>query len=286
MKKVAIITNNTRDKNYIQSKKLIELLHSEDFEILMPEDAKDECYFDFVSYKRFSQLFADCDVAVTLGGDGTILNIAHYCAKNSVPILGINFGNLGYMTELENGEINCVPDILKSNYNVEKRMMLKVDILKNGEICQSYGALNDAVVSNGTITKMLRLELYCHDSLINTFESDGIIISTPTGSTAYSFSAGGPIIEPSFESFCVTPICSHSVYSRSIVLSPQSCINIKVTNLNDRQAYLTVDGDINIEIKKDMTVRCSKSGLYTQLIRVDKKNFYDILKNKLGKRGI
>lgn len=286
MKKVAVITNNTRDKNYIQSKNLVKLLRKEDFEVLMPEYAKEECYFDFVSYMEDNDIFSKCDVAVTLGGDGTILNIAHHCAKNSVPVLGVNFGNLGYMTELENGEIEYVPRILKSDYNVEKRMMLNVDVIKNNKVLKSYVALNDAVVSNGTITRMLKLELYCNDSLINTFQADGIIVATPTGSTAYSFSAGGPIVEPSFESFCVTPICSHSVYSRSIVLSPKSFIDIKGINLNDRQAFLTVDGTVNIEIEKDMTVRCSKSNLYTQLIRVDKKNFYDTLKNKLGRREI
>ncbi len=284
--KVAVITNTTKDKNFIQSKKLIEYLKKENFDILMPDFAKDECFFDFVSYIEISKLFEKCDVAVTLGGDGTILNIAHYCAKFSVPILGINMGHLGYMTELENGDIESVPKILKSSYNVEKRMMLKVDIMENDKILYSHLALNDAVVSNGTITKMLKLELRCNNSLINTFESDGIIVSTPTGSTAYSFSAGGPIIEPSFESFCVTPICSHSIYSRAIVLSPESSIDIKAVNLDDRQAYITIDGDVNYEIKKDMSVICSKSDLYVQLIRVDKKNFYDILKNKLGKKDV
>ena len=233
----------------------------------------------FVSPDR---MYDNVDLVVVVGGDGTVLEAARRAAPRDIPILGINKGRLGYMTSLEVSEMDLIEKVMSGDYYFEDRMMLDIELRHNGKPLYVSRALNDAVISNGSIARIVDMQVKADGRNVGTYRADGLIITSPSGSTAYSLSAGGPILAPNSPVICVTPICPHSFKDRPIVFSDSSVIEVK--NICDREPYLylTIDGRINIRVMRNQTVRVSKSEKIAKLLRVKEHNFYEDLCSKLG----
>ncbi len=230
-----------------------------------------------------STLYRDMDVIIVLGGDGSILSAARYCLSSGIPILGINLGHLGYMAEMEADELEMLDRLFTGNYRIDEREMLDVSVFRKGkQLVNRASALNDAVISNGSIARMIDLELSEGDIPVTTYRADGLIFSTPTGSTAYSMSAGGPVIDPKMKCICVTPICSHSLAARPIVFADDSLLCVKNICEREKNLFLTLDGKVNFEIYRGDTVRIRRSNSVTRLIRLKERGFYNTLHSKMN----
>ncbi len=242
---------------------------------------KGKIQFDFLP---MDELYANADLMVVLGGDGTILETARRAAVRQTPILGINLGRVGYMAELEMAELDLL-DRLFSNeptYTLEHRSMLHVELINtNGEVRTTAYGLNDAVITNGSIARIVDVELSENGVPVTTCRSDGLIVATPTGSTAYSMSAGGPVADPRVKCFCVTPICPHSLATRPIIFPDTAVLEIKNVCQREKMLFLTVDGRTNCELYRGETVRITKSPMETRLVRLKEWGFYNKLRTKM-----
>ncbi|MBO5270594.1 MAG: NAD(+)/NADH kinase [Clostridia bacterium] len=233
-------------------------------------------------YLGTEELYRTADMVAVFGGDGTILEAARYAAPQDVPMLGFNLGRVGYMAELELSEIECLREICEGNYVLDERSMLSVEVMNSArKVRKSSFALNDAVLTNGSMARLVDLELYESGTLLTKYRADGLILSTPSGSTAYSMSAGGSIIDPKLSAICVTPICPYSLISRPIIFSDSSVLEVRNLSKREKMIYLTVDGKINIELYYDDIVRITKSNLRTRLIKYKNTSFYTNLRAKL-----
>jgi NAD+ kinase len=237
---------------------------------------------DSTKFVAPEKVYDNIDLVVVIGGDGTVLEAARRAAVRNIPILGINKGRLGYMTAIEVNELDLLDEVLGGNCYFDDRAMLEVQLIHNGKPLYVSRALNDAVVSNGAMAKIVDMQLYSNGDLVANYRADGLIVTTPSGSTAYSLSAGGPIMAPNVSAFCVTPVCSHSFRDRPIVFSDSSVLEIK--NICDREPYLylSIDGRINIRVMKNQIVRITKSDKIARLVRIKDHNFYADLCNKLA----
>ena len=223
------------------------------------------------------------DAACVLGGDGSIIDAAHRLYGMGIPIVGINFGHLGYLAEMEAGEIHWIDRIVAGEYTLDRRMMLHIEILDGEDnIRQRSVALNDVVLTNGPVARLLTFDLHCSGIHMLTCRADGIIASTPTGSTAYSMSAGGPVLDPALECICLTPICPHTMSSRPVIVRSSS--EIRFTNILSRNTsvYLTSDGREAVELAPGESVRITRSACMTDLIRVRDDGFLMALRRKLS----
>jgi NAD+ kinase len=227
----------------------------------------------------------DCDLGITFGGDGTLLFAARVFSPYEIPIVGINLGGLGFITEFRESEVTeCVECFLHEEFTLEKRVMIDVQILRdNTEVFQSTG-LNDLVVSTGGISRLIELGVSSGHKFIGSYRADGIIVATPTGSTAYSLAAGGPILEPTMEAFVITPICPHSLGARPLVVPSNK--EVKVNILSDhREIVGTVDGQIAVQLRYNDKIYIRQSQVVTTLISLNKRSFYDIVSAKLSWKG-
>lgn len=221
---------------------------------------------------------AGIDMIVVIGGDGSILRAARTAAPIGVPLLGVNLGRLGYMAEIESHEIAQIDGFFSGDYEIEERMMLSVETIRGGvskypPVC----ALNDAVISNGAISRMVDITLYCNGSEAGSYRADGIIAATPTGSTAYSLSAGGPVIDPRLHCICMTPVCSQSLRVRPMVFSDDSVLEVKGSIRSVGDLFLTVDGFRNYRLERDDVIRITRSSQVTKLVKLKKNGFFDVL---------
>jgi NAD+ kinase len=222
----------------------------------------------------------EVDLILTLGGDGTLLGAARQTAGKGIPILGINLGQLGFLTDLEMTDLfPCLEKLIEGDYEVESRMMLDVQILRDGIPVNKLTAFNDAVISKGPISRIIRLETYVGGDYMATYRADGIIVASPTGSTAYSLSAGGPIVNPQLELMIVTPICPHTLHARPFILSDQQEIRI-IMRSDTSEAILTIDGQVGFSLLKDDNIVICKADVYTKLVKVKKRSFSDVLRQK------
>ena len=280
MKKIAIITNyNIPDKlagACSVAQKIVDRVE----EILIPENYKDRIlrahrHMTKFSYIPSERIYSEAELIIVLGGDGFMLEAARRAAPTGVAILGINMGRIGYMTELEMDEIDLIDRVFDGNYRIDERAMLKVEILSaKGQSRSSAYALNDAVVANGAAARIVDLELSDNGELVNTYRADGLVIATPTGSTAYSLSAGGPIIDPKLSCFCVTPICPHSMFARPLVFPDTATLEIKNICTREKVLHLTVDGRATFDLFLGDTVVVTKSEMKAKLLRVKDEDFY------------
>ena len=232
--------------------------------------------------RPLQQEIRQADLLIAFGGDGTILHLARTVALHSVPVLGVNLGSLGFMSELEVNELDRLRDLAQGRFTVESRMMLDVSVLREGRQVYNNIALNDAVVSKGSIARVVRLDIFTEEGRLTKVGGDGIIVSTPTGSTGYSMAAGGPIVEPTARNLLLTPICPHSTRSSSYVLSPEHVITVEAADANRKFVYLSVDGGKAFSLKNGDQVRVSTSKYTTRLVRLSKKSFCEILDKKMG----
>lgn len=232
-------------------------------------------------------IFNESELVIVMGGDGSIIDAARRAAHLKIPVLGINFGRLGFLAELEIKETDLLCEILNGNYHIEERMMLDVSVIRDGEEKRfSFPCLNDAVLSNGPVPRLSGFDLYCDGTFITRYAADGIIISTPTGSSAYSMSAGGPLIFQSMECICATPICPHSFTHRPVVFMGSSVIELKNSLCRENKMYLTVDGREHTEILCGDTIKIKKSAEITRLVRIKDGGLVSVLNRKLSEMDI
>ena len=220
------------------------------------------------------------DIIIVFGGDGTLLSVTRLVGKRSVPILGVNLGGLGFITEISKDEIcRDVSIILSGKCEYEERIMLQADVLRNGKKFKRYNALNDVVINKSALARMIELDIKVNRQDITTLMADGLIISTPTGSTAYSLSAGGPILYPTLESFLVTPICPHTLTSRPIVLPDDFVLDIVVRRGDD--VFLTIDGQEGCALKIKDRVSIRKADFKTRFLHLRDRDYFRVLRTKL-----
>ncbi len=226
-----------------------------------------------------NELFRKADAIITIGGDGTIIRYAKIAAKYDKPVLGINAGRMGYLANLEQNELGLISKLKNKDYFTERRMMLSVEVMENGKKVGEYTALNDAVITSGFISRIIDVSATVTGDSIN-YRADGLIVSTPTGSTAYSMSAGGPIIDPLMQSMCITPICSHSLAAKPILMSANSTIKLKAFSKKRTEIFLTVDGRKVCPVKPYTEIYIKKAPECVKLIRLNNRSFYKTLSYK------
>ena len=235
-----------------------------------------------IQFKQTEEELKSADILVCFGGDGTILHAAKDANQFNVPILGVNLGSVGFMAELELGELSMLSKLPVGKYDVEERMMLDVTVRRDGKVIYSDIALNDAALTKGAVARVVDLEVLGDKTTITKMSADGVVISTPTGSTAYSMSAGGPIVEPTAENIIVTPICPHALSARSFVLGHERTVSIKLGRMARKTAFLSVDGGKAFKLNGGDVVETRVSKSKTRLVRVTGRTFYEILNHKLG----
>ena len=225
-----------------------------------------------------------CDIIIAIGGDGTIIHAAHFAAEHGKPILGINAGRLGFLAGLEKQELHLLSSLFTGNYTTDKRMMLKVLHFSSGKLKGEYLCLNDCVIARGTSLRLCEISATYNKGRINNFIADGIIVATPTGSTAYSLSAGGPVVDTALESLILTPICTHSLFTRSMIFKSDSVIRLKVTNNYISLPVFSCDGNPGISLGEDDYLEIRKAQTATKLIKIKSDSFADIFSQKLIER--
>lgn len=210
------------------------------------------------------------------------MGVARQIAPYNIPILGINMGHVGFLTEIELSDLYTdLERFNRKEYHIDVRMMLEAKVVRDKQVLKELLALNDVVITKGPFARLIRLKTYANEAYVDTYPADGLIISTPTGSTAYSLSAGGPIIKPDMDLLLLTPICPHTLQSRSIILYKDDVIKVKVL-ADHNEVMLTVDGQQGYKLLPEDTIIVNKSSFTTQLIRIKKRSFYDVLRKKLS----
>ncbi len=284
--KITIFTNPERDINFEYTKNIIAF-------------AK-RCNIDVYTDERFSDILANsgaeflseqelvlvgADIVIVLGGDGSMLDACEKNATGSSPVLGINLGNLGFLTSLERVEFEELYEVFAGNFEIEERMMLEVKIA-DGDFTKTFNVLNEVVITSSVCAKIAEIELHCDNSVAMRCSSDGIIIASPTGSTAYSLSAGGPIIDPSLEAICVTPVCPHSLTARPLVFGSDVVLDVhgSTKDKHNNGLLVTPDGKDGIFVSKNAKISVTRSPLKTKLVKVNKNRFFDILSTKMYRK--
>lgn len=282
---IAVVVNLSK-KNAIEcGKEIVKIFLEQGACVVM--NTVNEPHFKAFKIKYYDtdiELFKNCDIAVTAGGDGTIIHTAKIAATTFKPLIGVNVGRLGFAADVEPEEINKLPRLLNGDYGVQKRMLLDITVEDENLDKKSYLAVNDAIIARGQLSRIIDLQVYLNDAKITAYRADGLLFSTPTGSTAYSLSAGGPIIEPEMECVLMTPVCPHSLFSRSVLFDNQSVLTVKTSLSDDCNAVLTIDGQESVELTKNARVTIKKSDLYLNLLTLHKRNFYTQLNKKLKER--
>ena len=286
MKRIAIITNYNIQEKLTGACSVADRVKDRVDEIMIPQNYKDRIlrshkHMTKFSYLPYEQIYSEAELIIVLGGDGFMLEAARRAAPEGISILGINMGRVGYMTELEIDEIELIDRVFDGNFRIDERAMLKVDIVSSkGQVKASAYALNDAVIANGAAARIVDLELSDKGNLVNTYRADGLVIATPTGSTAYSLSAGGPIIDPKLSCFCVTPICPHSMCARPLVFPDTATLEVKNICVREKLLHLTVDGRATFDLFLGDTVVVTKSEMTAKLLRVKGDDFYSKIRER------
>ena len=283
MKRVILTPNPYRDKNFQTVRKAVEILNAAGVEtrICLPFDVDKS--FDLPRDLRFSKLdreIGNAEAIVCFGGDGTILHIAKTATRHNLPVLGVNIGTMGFMAELEVGELSELTRLATDDFTLDRRMMLDVTVFRERDIIYHDIALNDVAITKGAIARIIHLCVQCDGVEAMEVGGDGLIIATPTGSTAYSLSAGGPIVEPEAHNILITPICAHDVGSRCMVASDKRQITVFLTKNSRRNAFLSVDGGKAVKMNLGDRAKICKSDKFTSLIRLKNRSFYDVVNTK------
>lgn len=280
--KFFIIPNMTRENAHSVTTATIRELFELGCEVLMDLSLeKAFSGYEGVFFGDEKSLINECDIVISVGGDGSFINAAKIATDNKKPVLCINAGKLAYLACLERDELQLLSKVVKGEYITEKRMMLSVSILdKTDRIIYHSNCINDAVVSRSGVIRIMKLSVSCNGAPLIDYMADGTIISTPTGSTAYSLSAGGPVIDPCVESILLTPVCAHSVFSRSVVLGGNS--ELEITHDNSGEAILSCDGQSAVVIPEGAVVAVKKSEKCASFIKIKNDTFIEILNKKIS----
>ncbi|MCI0469603.1 MAG: NAD(+)/NADH kinase [Nitrospirae bacterium] len=278
MKRIGIICKAGRPESVEILKEFLPWLRERGHDVFLDSEAAEILHID--GYPR-AQIPSISDLIIVLGGDGTMLGVARLIGNRDVPILGINLGGLGFITEINRDEIfDAVEKVLSGKCSTEKRIMLSASVFRHGSRIADFIVLNDVVINKGALARIIDLETYIGGSYVTTFKADGLIISTPTGSTAYSLSAGGPILYPTLNSLILTPICPHTLTNRPIVLPDDFIIEI-IMKSDSEDVFLTLDGQVGFSLKKDDMVQAKKADFTTRLLIPCERDYFHTLRTKL-----
>lgn len=286
MLKIAIVPNLTRQKAFDATLKVADELDKIGIEYYFDENLKNEFSTELCNSKFTDKLYEIADIIIAIGGDGSFIRSAKQAAIHKKPVLCINAGNLAFLAGLEENELPLLKKLITGDYATDKRMMLKAVIKNQDDETQLGYFLNDVVVARGSEIKLVDLDVFSDGRMINNYRADGVIISTPTGSTAYSWSAGGPVIDPELECIMLTPICTHSPLNRSLVFKDDSVIEIRPSDDYEQEFSISADGEDTVKITSDSQIVISKSEYYAEFIRIKSDEFFDILNNKLTQRRV
>lgn len=287
MKKIILTPNPYRDKNFQTVREACRILTEAGVDVKLCLPFEVDRNYDLPKDLRFHRLdreLSSADMLICFGGDGTILHMAKTATRHGLPILGVNIGTMGFMAELESSELQELKRLALDDFSIDERMMLDVTVLRDRDIIFHDICLNDAVITKGAVARIVHLSVNCDGTQAMECGGDGIIVATPTGSTAYSLSAGGPIVEPDAHSILITPICAHDVGSRCMVASENRVITVSMTHNARRNAYLSVDGGKALRMNMGDVATIRKSNLTTRLVRLKSRSFYDVvnMKFKIG----
>ena len=286
MKNIILAPNPYRDKNFQTVRNAVEVLKGVGLNprVCLPFDI-DRSYElpKDIRFHRLDREIGNAEMVICFGGDGTILHMAKAATKRDIPILGVNIGTMGFMAELESSELDKLALLADGNYRLDNRMMLDVTIQRDRDIIYHDICLNDVVITKGAVARIVHLQVKCDGVCALESGGDGVIISTPTGSTAYNFSAGGPIVEPDARNIIITPICPHEVGSRCIVASDRRTVTVEMVHNARRNAYLSADGGRAVRLNMGDVATIKKSKLETKLVRLKDRSFYDVVSAKFQK---
>lgn len=283
-----IITNKPKDEQLQVTKEVVAFLegHGKKCSVCVRDKDAEEYRKDTDAAREEVNVPKDTDCILVLGGDGTLLQAAADTKDEDIPLLGINLGTLGFMAEVERTNIeNALKALIEDRFEIEERMMLDGQIYHEGEMIKELHALNDIVLTRRGSLKIVAYDIYVNGQFLNSYQADGIILSTPTGATGYNMSAGGPIVEPKAKILLLTPICPHTLSARSIVLSPDDLVEIKVKsgrNGQTQEMEVNFDGSFTRHLSTGDSIRICRSGRVTKFIRLSKVSFLEILHKKLS----
>ncbi|OGW30967.1 MAG: NAD(+) kinase [Nitrospirae bacterium GWC2_42_7] len=278
MKKIGIICKSGKEKPNEILEKLLPWLIQKGYEAFVDPETAEQLNISGLSLAEISSV---ADIVIVFGGDGTMLSVSRLVAEREVPILGINLGSLGFITEISRENLfNSLDKLLSGESVIEERMMLSAKITRDGKQISEYRVLNDVVINKGALARIIDLETYINDIYVTTFKADGLILSTPTGSTAYSLSAGGPILYPTLESIIVTPICSHTLTNRPLVVPDDFRLKIILKTLSE-DVYLTLDGQVGVSLRTDDVIEIKKSRFRTKLLIPKDRDYFELIRTKL-----
>lgn len=283
MKQIVLTPNPYRDKNFQTVRAAMKVLKEAGMEPRLCLPFEVDRNYELPKDLRFHKLdreLQNAELVICFGGDGTILHMAKAATRKNVPILGVNIGTMGFMAELESSELDQLARLANDDYTLDKRMMLDVVVQRDRDIIFHDIGLNDVVVTKGAIARIAHVAVKCDGVEVMECGGDGVIVATPTGSTAYSLSAGGPIVEPEASNILITPICAHDVMSRCIVASDKRVITVELVRNARRNAYLSVDGGKAFRLNLGDVVTVRRSNLETKLIRLKDRSFYDVVNMK------
>lgn len=283
MKKIGIITNREKDVGLTYTDQLIKSIEKHGGQAVLPTPAAKKGMDGLDD--EVEEICHKCEAIICIGGDGTFLKTARTAYLYDIPIMGINLGSLGFLTDIEKCDIDqSVARLFNNDFYIEERMMISSKIYKEGKLFSEDVAINDVVISRAGVPRILHLNTFIDDNFVDMFPGDGIIVCTPTGSTAYSLSAGGPIAEPTSKLIILTPICPHILYSRSFIYEDQRRIKISVSEDFEHSAVITVDGQKLYNITGGDYIEIEKTNSKLKIIKINSKNFFTVLKNKIYDR--
>ena len=286
MKKIALITNYNISEKLTAAMTVVDKISEYTEEILVPVSFKERIMRSKNHRKEFKyvspdELYGMAELMIVLGGDGAMLDTARRVAGIGTPILGINMGRVGYMAELEMDELHLLPKVFEGKYKIDERTMLEAEVI-TGKGMKKFSefALNEATITNGNAARIVDLQLSDGDELVYTYRADGLVVATPTGSTAYSLSAGGPIVDPKLSCFCVTPICPHTFSARPLVFPDTAELKVKNICVREKVLKLTLDGRATYDLYYGDSVAIRRSPLSVKLVRVKEQSFYSKIRMK------
>ncbi len=287
-KKIILCPNPNRDRGMEATKAAESILRSMGFETVVCSpfrEQKDELFAGY-DVRPLPQELKGADLLITFGGDGTILHLAKLVALNKIPVLGINMGGLGFVAELEVGELETLRRLKEWNFALEQRMMLDVSVHREGRQIYTNLGLNEAVIREGPISHVIHLKISSDGRHLADIAGDGVIVATPTGSTAYSLSAGGPVVEPVAQTMVVCPICIHNMRFSSYVLSPEHVLTVELERNGRKPVYLFVDESRGFALRADDKVQIRRSRYVTSLVRLTERSFCEIFAQKMLPGGL
>ena len=285
MKRVVMTPNPYRDRDFTyvaEAKRILEEAGVEVKVCLAFDVDPDFPLPEHVTISDLQEEIRNAEALICFGGDGTILHASKTAMRRNIPILGVNIGTVGFMAELEAGEMQLLANLATDDYKIDERMTIFVRLIHEGRIIYRDLALNDAVVTKGAVARVIQTSVLLDGVEAMNFSGDGIIAATPTGSTAYSMSAGGPIVEPCADNFILTPICAHNLQPRSLIAAPSRKVEIQIGRVNRRNAFLSVDGGKAMRVYGGDRILLEMGNQKTKLLKLKNSTFFDIVKSKLN----